>query len=116
MAYINFGISGNLSNSGIKFNEFVKHSDSEEWKQLAENMNHNYAYDPKKNDLYVRLQISSTNTTRYSFQGNNSGGQGFGDHTDKDAFILGTNVGSDPVRWTRDELEFFVPKHNQSGG
>ena len=117
MGNINFGISGKLAQSGIKFNEFVKHSESEEWKQVAEDSPNaaNYVYDPAEKDLNVRLQISPTNSTRYSFQGNNSEGYGFG-HSDKDAFVLGTDVGADPVKWTRDELEFFVPKQTTSGG
>lgn len=117
MANIAFGISGKLAHSGIKFNEFVKHSESEEWKQVITDATNdvNYNYDPTQKDLYVRLQISPRNITRYSFQGNNSEGGNFG-HAGEDAFVLGTDVGADPVRWTRDELEFFVPKHNQSGG
>lgn len=116
MANISFGISGKLANSGIRFNEFVKHSESEEWKQVVEDgTNVNYTYDPTEKDLYVRLQISPRNITRYSFQGNNSEGYGFG-HANDDAFVLGTDVGADPVKWTRDELEFFVPKKTDSGG
>ena len=116
MANIAFGISGKLAHSGIKFNEFVKHSESEEWKQVITDAtnNVNYYYDPTQKDLYVRLQISPRNITRYSFQGNNSEGYGFG-HADEDAFVLGTDVGADPVKWTRDELEFFVPKKTDSG-
>ena len=116
MAYISFGISGRLAQSGIKFNEFVKHSESEEWKQVIKDATNNviYRYDPTQKDLYVRLQISPSNITRYSFQGDNSEGYGFG-HSDKDAFVQGTDVGSDPVKWTRDDLEFFVPKKTQSG-
>ena len=117
MANIAFGISGKLAHSGIKFNEFVKHSESEEWKQVITDATNdvNYYYDPTQKDLYVRLQISPRNITRYSFQGNNSEGYGFG-HADDDAFVLGTDVGADPVKWTRDELEFFVPKKTDSGG
>ena len=63
MANINLGISGKLAQSGIRFNEFVKHSESEEWKQVVTNSsNVNYVYDPIQNDLYVRLQISPSNT------------------------------------------------------
>ena len=117
MANINLGISGNLAQSGMKFNEFVKHSESEEWKQVVtDSSNANYVYDPEQKDLYVRLQISPSNTTRYSFQGNNSGGLGSGDYTGKDAFILGTEAKTVPVKWTRDDLEFFVPKQTKSGG
>ena len=117
MANIAFGISGKLAHSGIKFNEFVKHSESEEWKQVITDATNdvNYYYDPTQKDLYVRLQISPRNITRYSFQGNNSEGYGFG-HANDDAFVLGTDVGADPVKWTRDELEFFVPKKTDSGG
>ena len=117
MANIAFGISGKLAHSGIKFNEFVKHSESEEWRQVITDATNdvNYYYDPTQNDLYVRLQISPRNITRYSFQGNNSEGYGFG-HAGEDAFVLGTDVGADPVKWTRDELEFFVPKKTDSGG
>ena len=105
---------GKLATSGIRFNEFVKHSESEEWKQVTTDAtNVNYNYDPTQKDLYVRLQISPSNSTRYSFQGNNSEGYGFG-HSNKDAFVLGTDVGSDPVKWTRDELEFFIPKQTNS--
>lgn len=114
MANINLGISGKLAQSGMKFNEFVKHSESEEWKQVVtDSSNANYVYDPEQKDLYVRLQISPSNSKRYSFQGNNSEGYGFG-HSNKDAFVLGTDVGSDPVKWTRDELEFFIPKQTNS--
>lgn len=118
MANINFGLSGKLEQSGIRFNEFVKHSKTEEWKQVATDATNavNYVYDPTQKDLYVRLQISPSNTTRYSFQGANSGGLGSGDYTNKDAFILGTEAKTEPVKWTRDELEFFVPKQTKSGG
>ncbi|KSV84441.1 MULTISPECIES: hypothetical protein [Bacteria] len=118
MANINFGLSGNLAQSGIHFNEFVKHSKTEEWKQVVTDATNsvNYVYDPTQKDLYVRLQISPRNTTRYSFQGKNSGGLGYGDYTDKDAFILGTEAKTEPVKWTRDELEFFVPKQTKSSG
>lgn len=118
MSNINFGLSGNLAQSGIRFNEFVKHSKTEEWKQVVTDATNavNYVYDPTQEDLYVRLQISPSNTTRYSFQGANSGGLGCGDYTNKDAFILGTEAKTEPVKWTRDELEFFVPKQTKSSG
>ena len=82
-------LGGNIAESGILFNAFVKYSESEVWRQIAEdNTSVGYMYEPDKNDLYIRLQISPSNTKRYSFQGNNSGGSSFG-YTDKDAFVSG---------------------------
>lgn len=107
-------LSGNLAESGILFNAFVKHSESEVWRQIDEDKtNVSYVYEADKNDLYIRLQISPSNSTRYSFQGNNSGGSGFG-YTDKDAFVSGKDA--EIVKWVRDELEFFVPKKTPANG
>lgn len=113
---MSLGISGRLEQSGIKFNEFVKHSESDEWQQVFRDETNKvrYNYDPTQSDLYVRLQISPRNTIRYSFQGDNSDGFGFGDYTNKDAFVLGTDERTVPLKWTRDELEFFVPKQTKS--
>lgn len=109
-------ISGNLQNSGILFNLFVRYSESEEWVQAKTDTNSpSYFYEQTENDLYYRLQISPSNTIRYSFQGNNSAGQGFG-LTDKDAFILRSNEKIVPVKWERDELEFFIPKSPYPNG
>ena len=107
-------LGGNLAESGILFNAFVKYSESEVWKQIAKDRTDvSYVYNPDKNDLYIWLQISPSNTNRYSFQGNNSGGSGFG-YTDKDAFVSGKNA--EIVKWVRDELEFFIPKKTPANG
>ena len=108
------GLGGNLAESGILFNAFVKYSESEVWRQIAKDSTSvSYVYESDKNDLYIWLQISPSNTKRYSFQGNNSGGHSFG-YTDKDAFVSGKNA--EIVKWVRDELEFFIPKKTPANG
>ena len=108
------GLGGNLAESGILFNAFVKYSESEVWRQIAKDSTSvSYVYEPDKNDLYIWLQISPSNTSRYSFQGNNSGGSEYG-YTDKDAFVSGKNA--EIVKWVRDELEFFIPKKTPANG
>ena len=107
-------LGGNIAGSGILFNAFVKYSESEVWRKIAEESTSvSYFYEPDKNDLYIRLQISPSNTKRYSFQGNNSGGSDFG-YTDKDAFVSGKDA--EIVKWVRDELEFFIPKKTPANG
>ena len=107
-------LGGNIAGSGILFNAFVKYSESEVWRKIAEESTSvSYFYEPDKNDLYIRLQISPSNTSRYSFQGNNSGGSRFG-YTDKDAFVSGKDA--EIVKWVRDELEFFIPKKTPANG
>ena len=108
------GLGGNLATSGILFNAFVKYSESDVWRQIAKDSTSvSYLYEPDKNDLYIWLQISPSNTSRYSFQGNNSGGSKYG-YTDKDAFVSGKNA--EIVKWVRDELEFFIPKKTPANG
>lgn len=107
-------LGGNLAQSGILFNAFVKHSESEVWNQIAkDDTSVSYMYEPDKKDLYMRLQISPSNTKRYSFQGNNSDGESFG-YTNEDAFVSGKDA--EIVKWVRDELEFFIPKETPANG
>lgn len=109
MVTLSGGLSGLLATSGILFNAFQRYSKNEEWTQTATDAKNGYLwqYDTAK-DLYIRLQISQTNSNRYSFQGNNSGGN----YNPTDAFVGGLE--SSIVRWVRDEIEFFIPK-GQSG-
>lgn len=109
MASRSGGISGNLAQSGIRFNAFQRYSEDEEWTQTAINETNNISwnYDTEK-DLYIRLQISPVNASRYSFQGNNSGE--YYKPTDAGTSAIESTI----VRWVRDELEFFIPK-GQSG-
>lgn len=102
-------ISGNLAQSGIRFNAFQRYSEDEEWTQTSINETNktSWNYDTEKY-LYIRLQISPVNASRYSFQGDNSGGY----YNPTDAFTEG--IESTIVRWVRDEIEFFIPK-GQSG-
>lgn len=90
--------SGKLGTSGIKFNAFQRYSEEDEWTQTAINETNtvSWNYDTEK-DLYIRLQISSSNAVRYSFQGD-------------DDYAFSSAIKSTIVRWDRDELEFFMPK------
>ena len=99
------GLSGLLATSGIFFNAFQRYSKDEGWTQTATDAKNGnlWQYDATK-DLYIRVQISSTNVKRYSFQGSNSGGY----YNPTDAFTEG--IESTIVRWVRDEIEFFIPK------
>lgn len=109
------GLGGNLAQSGILFNAFVKHSESEVWRQIAKDQTSiSCMYETDKNDLYIRLQISPSNTKRYSFQGNNNGWDGSGGYTNEDAFVSGKDA--EIVKWVRDELEFFIPKKTPPNG
>src|SRR5574344_1628540 len=94
--------SGKLSTSGIKFNAFQRYSEEEEWTQTAIDATNtvSWNYDTEK-DLYIRLQISTVNANRYSFQGDNSGEY----YHPTDAAT--SSIESTLVRWDRDELEFF---------
>ena len=102
-------LSGNLARSGIRFNAFQRYSEDEEWTPTTINETNktSWHYDTEK-DLYIRLQISPVNASRYSFQGDNSGEY----YKPTDASTSG--IESTIVRWVRDELEFFIPK-GQSG-
>lgn len=101
--------SGNLATSGIRFNAFQRYSEDEEWTQTAIDATNtvSWNYDTEK-DLYIRLQISPVNASRYSFQGDNSGE--YYNKTDASTSAIESTI----VRWVRDELEFFIPK-GQSG-
>lgn len=107
-------LSGKLATSGIRFNAFQRYSEEDEWTQTAINETNKvtWTYDTEK-DLYIRLQISLSNAERYSFQGNNNDGSGFG-HKNDEAFSL--SIESTLVRWDRDELEFFMPKGQSGSG
>lgn len=98
-------LSGNLAQSGIRFNAFQRYSEEDEWTQTAINETNktSWQYDTEK-DLYIRLQISPVNASRYSFQGNNSGE--YYHQTDASTSAIESTI----VRWDRDELEFFMPK------
>ena len=111
MASRSGGISGNLANSGIRFNAFQRYSEDEEWTQTAINETNkiSWKYDTEK-DLYIRLQISPVNASRYSFQGNNSGE--YYHPTDASTSAIESTI----VRWVRDELEFFIPKGQSGAG
>lgn len=102
-------ISGNLARSGIRFNAFQRYSEDEEWTPttINETSKTSWTYDTEK-DLYIRLQISPVNASRYSFQGDNSGE--YYNPTDASTSAIESTI----VRWVRDELEFFIPK-GQSG-
>lgn len=104
-------ISGNLAKSGIRFNAFQRYSEDEEWTQTSINETNktSWNYDTEKY-LYIRLQISPVNASRYSFQGQGANSGGYYNPTD--AFTEG--IESTIVRWVRDEIEFFIPK-GQSG-
>lgn len=103
------GLSGNLASSGIRFNAFQRYSEDEEWTPTTINETNktSWHYDTEK-DLYIRLQISPVNASRYSFQGDNSGE--YYKPTDASTSAIESTI----VRWVRDELEFFIPK-GQSG-
>ena len=111
MASRSGGISGNLAHSGIRFNAFQRYSEDEEWTQTAINETNkiSWKYDTEK-DLYIRLQISPVNVSRYSFQGNNSGE--YYNPTDASTSAIESTI----VRWVRDELEFFIPKGQSGAG
>lgn len=98
-------LSGNLAQSGIRFNAFQRYSEEDEWTQTAidETNKVSWQYDTEK-DLYIRLQISPVNASRYSFQGDNSGE--YYHPTDASSSAIESTL----VRWDRDELEFFIPK------
>lgn len=102
-------LSGNLAHSGIRFNAFQRYSEDEEWTPTTTNETGktSWNYDTEK-DLYIRLQISPVNDSRYSFQGDNSGE--YNKPTDASTSAIESTI----VRWVRDELEFFIPK-GQSG-
>lgn len=102
-------LSGNLAHSGIRFNAFQRYSEDEEWTPTTTNETGktSWNYDTEK-DLYIRLQISPVNDSRYSFQGDNSGE--YYNPTDASTSAIESTI----VRWVRDELEFFIPK-GQSG-
>lgn len=103
------GLSGLLAKSGIFFNAFQRYSKDEGWTQTATDAKNGdlWQYDKSK-DLYIRLQISPVNASRYSFQGDNSGE--YNKPTDASTSAIESTI----VRWVRDELEFFIPK-GQSG-
>ena len=111
MASRSGGISGNLAHSGIRFNAFQRYSEDEEWTQTAINETNkiSWNYDTEK-DLYIRLQISPVNASRYSFQGDNSGE--YYNPTDASTSAIESTI----VRWVRDELEFFIPKGQSGAG
>ena len=98
-------LSGNLAHSGIRFNAFQSYSEDEEWTPTTINETNktSWNYDTEK-DLYIRLQISPSNSNRYSFQGDNSGE--YYHPTDASTSAIESTL----VRWDRDELEFFIPK------
>ena len=102
-------LSGNLAQSGIRFNAFQRYSENEEWTPTTINETNktSWQYDTEK-DLCIRLQISPSNSNRYSFQGDNSGE--YYHPTDASTSAIESTL----VRWDRDELEFFIPK-GQSG-